>query len=342
MKIFFRIINGGQMSDDDLKISMDDIKDMVSELFGEKVEKVGADAARKILKQEMLEFFETGLESVSASQLTPEEEKLLEEYENGPQPAATAQEAPVNHGTRTVVPAAVTMEPLPGALPEIDEEAFHQNQEKLKLEAQLREKIKKELEEEQKKKKEATLRRIEEVKKQSASYQAELSKKQPAKGGSLPYASVISLLNMFEQSQKVFAVVLGKLIKKQAVETMFARTMQKAVEKYPDVLKKAGINQAGKLREDGSLEMPRVAANFNALYLPEEKRAERFFASLRYLFEERLIATELATSLEIKDEVISTIMMQTEKIFEKKGYDGEVRSIFMEHIVPNTTMKSGE
>jgi len=102
------------------------------------------------------------------------------------------------------------------------------------------------------------------------------------------------------------------------------------------------LNQAGKLREDGSLEMPRVAANFNALYLPEEKRAERFFASLRYLFEERLIATELATSLEIKDEVISTIMMQTEKIFEKKGYDGEVRSIFMEHIVPNTTMKSGE
>ena len=35
------------MDDDGLKISMDDIKDMVSELFGEKVDKVGAVEAKK-------------------------------------------------------------------------------------------------------------------------------------------------------------------------------------------------------------------------------------------------------------------------------------------------------
>ncbi len=326
------------LDDDDFKISMDDIKDMVSELFGEKVDKVEAEAAKKILKQEMLEFFESGLDSVSDTRLNADEEKLLKEYESN-QAEETAAPAPV-------IPPVPEQKPNPGGLPEIDEAAFHKNLEERKTEDGMREKIKKELEEEQARKKEATLKKIEESKRQSAAYQAELTRPAANPGASgalsLNYTEIINILNMFDQTQKVFATILSKLIKRKPVETMFLRTLEKTMEKHTEVLKKADLNQGGKVRDDGSIETMRVAANLNGMHLPEEKRAKRFLLALHDVFEERLIATELATSLETKDDVTSAIIMQTEKIFEVKAYTTKLQDIFMEHVIPNTTMKAGD
>ncbi|HRU38900.1 MAG TPA: hypothetical protein P5511_03405, partial [Candidatus Goldiibacteriota bacterium] len=81
--------------DDDFKISMDDIKDMVSELFGEKIEKVEASKARDILREFTEEFLTRGIEEVAAEKLTQEEEKLLADYEaSKPGRPASADELP--------------------------------------------------------------------------------------------------------------------------------------------------------------------------------------------------------------------------------------------------------
>lgn len=349
------------MDDDDFKISMDDIKDMVSELFGEKVNKVEADEARKILKQEMLDFFETGLEDIAVPAadgvLSEEEERLLRDFESKketlsgtyemlsgltttakpPEPAKpsgpviTRNNAVFSEAPAVKPPAPKEVKPDTFGLPPVEGE--------LKLKPVLPV-----TEEERLRKREETLKKLEASKKQSAEYQASFTKRAANESTALltTHSDKVILLSMFEQTQKVFAQLLSKLIKRKPVETMMFRTLEKAIACNSEVLKKANVNQGGKLREDGSLEIPRITANMNALMLEEEKRTDKFLTALRQIFDERLIATEIATSIEVKDEIISAIMMQIDRIFDKSNYSQKLKDIFVEHIVPSTTLKPGE
>ena len=60
----------GLLDEDDFKISMDDIKDMVSEIFGEKVEKIDAGKAKEILRDSTEEFLNEGIKEISPQKLT--------------------------------------------------------------------------------------------------------------------------------------------------------------------------------------------------------------------------------------------------------------------------------
>jgi hypothetical protein len=343
--------------DDDFKISMNDIKDMVSELFGEKVEKVGTDEARKILKQEMLEFFETSLEGEpeSSGVLSEEEERLLKEFEDKKdnlsgayailsEEAKKTDAAPKITGNNALFSGTQVKPPIEAPVKAKESRIDSFGLPPVDGELKLKPPLPRVTEEERLRKREETLKKMEESKRLSAAYQASFAGRtaQDSAGLSTTHSEKAALLSMFEQTQKVFSQLLAKLIKRKPVDTMMVRTLEKAIVKNQDVLKKANVNQGGKIREDGSMEIPRVTANMNALMFDENKRTEIFLSALRQLFDERLIAAEIATSIEVKDEIISAIMMQIDKIFDKNNYSKKLRDIFVEYIVPSTTLKPGE
>ena len=68
------------MFDDDLKFSLDDIKDMVSEYFGEKVDKVDAQTAKSLLRESTVESLAKETEQTSEA-INDEVRELLEEFE---------------------------------------------------------------------------------------------------------------------------------------------------------------------------------------------------------------------------------------------------------------------
>jgi len=319
--------------DDDFKINMNDIKDIVSELFGEKVEKVKADDAKKILKEDMEEFMSSGLDNVSEKQLTESEEEMLKEYENE-HGAGTASAAAAADGEQRA--------------DSVDIDALKKQVEaetRRKVEEETREKMKMELETEKTRKKEEIMKKIETSKQQSLQYQQELAEKAKAgrkAGKILNYSEIITIINMFDQAQKILANLLAKLLKRRPVETMFLKTLEKSMEKYPDVLRKVDTNQHGKVRTDGTIEIARLASNINALKMTEDKKTEYFPGALQDIFEERLIATELAVGIETKEDILSSLMAQTEKIFAKKNISSGIRGFFNEKVLPNTTMKSGD
>lgn len=300
------------LDDDDFKISMDDIKDIVSELFGEKIEKVDESKAKEILKQETKISLDEDLANIQIGQLTQEEEKILKNYE---------EDVKKENQSKIETTEATGVTDI--------------NVLKKQIEEEMREKLRREFEEERAKKREEVLKKLGEIK--------ETTEQQQTQAKVLTnYSEKISLLQIFEQSQNIFKNLLSKLIKRTPVETMFLKTLEKAMQKYPDVLRKADFNQYNKVRVDGSIEIGRVAANLNSLYMPEDKKEIKFFNALHDIFEERLIATELAVGIETKDEIISKLITQMEEILKAKNISTKLINIFMEKIVPSTTIKPGE
>lgn len=297
--------------DDDLKFSMDDIIDMVSELFGEKVEKIDAAKAKNILKQETENLFLSGIELPKASEV-PAEEDLLKEYKAEKITALDIFGIEEEAKKEEVLPPGVKK------LPELDPERL--------------------------KKREELLRRLEEndKKAEAAAKTIPLKPQAAAKNAVFSYNEIVMMISLFDASQQIFMALLSKLIKKTPVLNMFLKTLEKAMKNNPEILRKADLNSKGDARADGSLEPARVFSNYNTLQEPAEKKLFKFFAALRDIFEERLIAVEMAAGIETKDEVMSNILIQSEKLFYKKEYPKKLTQTFFEHVVPSTTLKPGE
>lgn len=304
--------------DDDLKFSLDDIKDMVSEYFGEKVDKVDAATAKELLRESTKEAIAAEPEKTGEA-INDEVRELLEEFELFEKEEAEVQAEP----------------DISEELKEISRQAAEGAQKKIQEAnaARIAE------EETRRKKREENLRKIEEAKKESVKYVQELSR---PKHENLDFRERLLLINMFEQSQKMLAILLSKLIKRKPVETMYMRTLQKAVKMHPEVLKRADINQHGKERQDGTLEVARVASNVNWIGAPEPVKNEKLYRALREIFEERLIAVEVATELATKEEVLSNLLEQSERAFTSGKYGATLNRIFFEKIIPDTTLKQGE
>ena len=297
--------------DDDLKFSMDDIIDMVSELFGEKVEKIDAAKAKGILKQETENMFLSGIELPEASEM-PAEEDLLKGYKAEKITALDLFSVEEDVKKEEVLPPGVKK------LPELDPERV--------------------------KKREELLRRLEEndKKAEAAAKIMPLKPQAAAKTAVFSYNEIIMMISLFDASQQIFMALLSKLIKKTPVLNMFLKTLEKAMKVNPEILRKADLNSKGGARADGSLEPARVFSNYNTLQEPAEKKLYKFFAALRDIFEERLIAMEMAAGIETKDEVMSNILIQSEKLFYKKEYPEKLTRVFFKYVVPNTTLKPGE
>lgn len=279
---------------------------------GKKIEKVDESKAKEILKQETKISLDEDLANIQIGQLTQEEEKILKNYE---------EDVKKENQSKIETTEATGVTDI--------------NVLKKQIEEEMREKLRREFEEERTKKREEVLKKLGEIKETSETQQTQAKVL-------TNYSEKISLLQIFEQSQNIFKNLLSKLIKRTPVETMFLKTLEKAMQKYPDVLRKADFNQYNKVRVDGSIEIGRVAANLNSLYMPEDKKEIKFFNALHDIFEERLIATELAVGIETKDEIISKLITQMEEILKAKNISTKLINIFMEKIVPSTTIKPGE
>ncbi len=304
--------------DDDLKFSIDDIKDMVSEYFGEKVEKVDAETAKELLRESTKESLAQEPEQTSEA-INDEVRELLEEFE-------------------LFEKEDVSEEPEPDISEEI-REISRQAAESAQVKIEEANALKTADEEARRLKREENLRKIEEAKKESVKYAQELQK---PKHENLDFKERLLLINMFEQAQKMLAILLSRIIKRKPVETMYVRTLQKAIKNNPEVLKRADINQHGKERQDGTIEVARVASNVNWIGAAEIVKNEKLYTALREIFEERLIAVEVATELATKEEVLSNLLEQTERAFTAGKYGATLNRIFFEKIIPDTTLKQGE
>lgn len=254
------------MPADYFKISMDDIKDMVSELFGKKIEKIKKQEAKQILNEY------TVLKDIEEENICSEiEQKVNEEI----------QEKSLENKEL------------------ISEKSIEKSvEDKIckKIEVELREKIKQENEDERRAKRKELLQKLEENNKVSKQ-EAAIEKNQVVPLG---FIEKLTLINLFKQVQKVLVLMLAKLLKREPAEKMFYKTLEKTIEKHSDILRKVNYNQYSKPRMDSSLEVGRLAANLNGLNLSEEQKKEKLFNALREIFEERLIATELALGIDIK------------------------------------------
>lgn|GEM_PF-2614761 len=358
------------LGDDDLKFSMDEIVDLVSELFGEKVDKVNAKDAREILKRESENFLSEVMSAVASPTLTEEEKAIVDAYELeklgasellldiASQPAEEKAEpvmpsAPEVKIQRNMTPETSYAPPKPDT--EMDDfKRELEMQAKAKLaEAQKKTEADAAKEEETRKKREELLKRVEENERriaqaavlnaqvQQAAKQAQAPAPAASKSG-ITYNDIIPLIKMFDDSQKIFMAVLSKLIKKKAVMTMFVRTLEKAMKRHPAVLRKADIDSKGSARADGTIEPIRVFSNVNAIEGGPDKRDSSLFWALKDIFEERIIATEMATTFETKDEVVSNLFIQTEKYFTAGGINHRLKKVFFGKIFPDTTLKPGE
>lgn len=281
----------GLLDEDDFKISMDDIKDMVSELFGEKVEKIDEGKAKEILRDSTEEFLNEGIKEISPQKLTQEEENILREFES-------------SHSVKQ-----------PG---------IQQDGETGKIASS------EDVKEGAAKRKEGAAVKPEELKQKIG---IGTSEKTTAPGLIVNYSEKMSLINMFIQSQTTFSGLLCKLMRKNAVDTMFLKTLENCIEKHPDVLKKTNSNQHGRIRQDGTLEAARLAANLNAMYIPEGVKTRKFLESLHDIFGERLAAIELALGVETKNNVLLNLTAQSDRIFGKKGYTQKLKDIFSKEVV---------
>lgn len=204
-----------------------------------------------------------------------------------------------------------------------------QNEEELK--EKLREELKKEMEEERQKKKEALLQKLETTKQAAAAVQP--------KG--LDHNEKVIILQLFEESQLVMSTFLNTRLSKKDVENMFVKSLMTGQNKYPGVLKRVMYDKEGNLNPAGSINASRIIANTDMLPMAEEKKSAMFFEALHFIFEERVIAMEAATSYDIKNNIISDVLNQMRKSITRKGYTPKVESIFIKQVFPSTTLKQG-
>jgi hypothetical protein len=214
------------------------------------------------------------------------------------------------------------------------------------LKKSLKEEMKKEIEEEREKKKAELLKKLETSQKSTITDQLKKEKvrQEVQKRGAvaIAHSEKLVLLRLFEETQKILMELMTAYMSAKKVETIFARSVEKAEKKNPEVLKKATVDKDGKIRHDGSMELARVLSNVNALTVPEEKKSLLFFAALQDIFDERILEAELGTDLETKDKIMSALLAKVDRVFAKSEFNRKMGNYFMEYIVPNTSMQSGD
>lgn len=210
----------------------------------------------------------------------------------------------------------------------------------------LKEEMKKEIEEEREKKKADLLKKLETAQKSTMAEQLQKEKvrKDTQKQGAviIAHSEKLVLLRLFEETQKILMELMTAYMAAKKVEAIFVKSVEKAEKKNPEVLKKASVDKDGKNRHDGSVEVARVLSNVNALPGGEEKKSLMFFKALQDIFDERIIEAETATDLETKDKIMSALLTKVDRVFAKSEFNRKMGNYFMEFIVPNTSMTSGE
>jgi len=209
-------------------------------------------------------------------------------------------------------------------------------QQESELREKMKEQLRMEIEEERKRKRQEILNKLDAVKQESETMQKSLLSLKMSND------EKTAMLTLFEECQRVFLDLFSIRGERKKAEILFLKAGNAAALKNIDVLKKVFFDKDGKQRENGSIEIPRFLSNINALTVPEEDKSRMLFKALREIFDERLIAVETATNIEIKDSVLSDLLRRLDKITARAAQSKRVKDLFMENVVPNTSLKAGE
>jgi hypothetical protein len=214
------------------------------------------------------------------------------------------------------------------------------------LRSRMKADIMREIEEERQRKKEELLKKIEMNQKASAQLEMQREKvrhEQQKEGATaVTHTEKLVLLRLFEDTQKILHELMGSYLTTKKVEHIFSVSVTNAVKKNPDVLKKINLDRDGKPKQDGSIEVARVLANVNALEVSEDKKSMLFFRALRDIFDERVVEIETAIDVETREKIVSELLNRINRIFGKNEYNKKMGAYFMDFIVPNTSLQSGD
>ena len=200
----------------------------------------------------------------------------------------------------------------------------------------MKDEIKKEMEEERARKKQEILSRLDSVKTQSDEFQKKLGEV------TLNYSEMTSMILLFEESQKIFLQILSARTDKKTAQNIFFKAVLTAEKKMPEVLKRVITDKNGNLKSDAVLESARYVANINALQLPEPQKAAKFTAGLREIFDERIIAAEVATNIQAKEFMIGELITKLNQVILKGAFGKKINDLFMGQVVPNTSLNQGD
>lgn len=148
------------------------------------------------------------------------------------------------------------------------------------------------------------------------------------------------LAAMFEETREVLLVQVGEKIGVKSARIMMKKTLAKIAKQHLEIFGRAAVNSKNELREDGALDIERLARSFYAV--PADKRVSNLRKALYELLEMRFIAIELGLGARTKGFVVGRTLDFLEKSFAKKGYDLKLVEWFSSDVVPATALSEGE
>jgi len=223
---------------------------------------------------------------------------------------------------------------------QLKELKMQEEEKKKMMEEELKEKIKEqlknEIEAERAKKKQELLAKLEKVKQESAQFAQKLT------GANLNMEEITSILNLFNEAQEILMVLLTGRLDEKDVYNIFLKTAFSSSKKYYDILGKVFTDKNGKMLEKGKINIQQILNNYGVLKETVEIKNKKLLLALRDILDERLIAIELATSLDIKNSILSDFFQRLDKLVKFSKYKKEIVDIFIKQVIPDTTLKPGE
>ncbi len=215
-----------------------------------------------------------------------------------------------------------------------------------KLKEEIKEEMRREIEEERERKKAELLKKLETQKRIETNImvQKQKVKEEQERSGNIAisHGDKMVLLRLYEETMKIFSQLLEARVAKNKADSIMVKSIEAAMKKNPDILKRMNVGIDGKPRTDGTIDTARLISNMNAMAVPDEKKTAALFKALMDIFEERIIGAEVATDLETKDRIMTELLNRINKIFEKSEYNRKMGSLFTKYIVPSTSLLNRE
>ena len=148
------------------------------------------------------------------------------------------------------------------------------------------------------------------------------------------------LAAMFEETRAELLSQVGEKTGVKSARTMMKKTLAKIAKQHLEIFGRAAVNSKNELREDGALDLERLARAFYSV--PADKRVGVLRKALYELMEMRFIAIELGLGARTKGFVVGRTLDALEKSFSKKGYDAALLKWYRSDVIPSTALSEGE
>ena len=127
------------------------------------------------------------------------------------------------------------------------------------------------------------------------------------------------LLTMYEQLRDVLYFKLAPIVGDKATKTMLARSVEKVIAKFPDILKNANFSDKGSLMDGGQLSASKLIENRSKLDVG--KGYDRMLVALKTLLEFRLLAIQKGLGQGVVKSVLAAMSERLGDLAKQHGKD---------------------